>query len=706
MIDLAATAESLKPMFWPRSAAVLGASDNPNKIGGIPVRFFKEYGFEGEFYPINPTRETVQDLTAYPSLAAVDGPVDMAIMAVPASIALEAAEDCAAKGVKALVVLTAGFAEMDEDGRGAQERLAEIGRESGMRIVGPNCLGYFNPKNGVYGTFSTSFSHGLPKTGNVGMVSQSGAFGSHCFVLGREKGLGFSYWVTTGNECDVDVADCIAFMAQDDETEVIAAYMEGCKNGEKLEQALSMAFEAGKPVVIQKVGRSDVGTAAAASHTASLTGSDQVYDAVFERYNAFRCRTVDELIDIAYACSAGVYPTRGKVCIATVSGGAGVMMADAASEVGLDVAPLSEKSQKKLKALTPFAAVRNPVDFTAQVYNDMSLITKNYEIILGDEDYDAIVGFFTFLPFSDYLSDEILKAMKPVRERFPDRLIIQSVFGPKKNIERFEDDGYLVISEPYRALEVVAALVAIGQGFEGGLPKVGDLPAPPRLEPGHYNEVEAKRVLAEAGIPAAQERLAVSPEDAAAAAQEIGCPVAMKIVSADILHKSDIGAVALGVASPEAAGSTYEEIMARATAAHPDATIDGVLVGRMVEGGVETIVGVQSDPVFGPVVMFGLGGVFTEVLGDVTFRRAPFGEDEARAMIERVKGYPLLAGARGTEPADVAALAKAIARLSVFAEANRDVIESIDVNPLLVQPAGQGVVALDGLIVTKDAAAK
>ena len=239
MIDLAATAESLKPLFWPRSAAVLGASNNPNKIGGIPVRFFKEYGFEGEFYPINPTRETVQDLTAYPSLAAVEGPVDMAIMAVPARIALEAAEDCAAKGVKALVVLTAGFAEMDEGGRGAQERLAEIGRESGMRILGPNCLGYFNPKNGVYGTFSTSFSHGLPKSGNVGMVSQSGAFGSHCFVLGREKGLGFSYWVTTGNECDVDVADCIAFMAQDDETKVIAAYMEGCKNGEKLEPCLS-----------------------------------------------------------------------------------------------------------------------------------------------------------------------------------------------------------------------------------------------------------------------------------------------------------------------------------------------------------------------------------------------------------------------------------------------------------------------------------
>jgi acyl-CoA synthetase (NDP forming) len=414
-------------------------------------------------------------------------------------------------------------------------------------------------------------------------------------------------------------------MAQDDETKVIAVYLEGCRNGKRLEQALSMAYEAGKPVVIQKVGCSEVGTAAAALHTASVTGSDQVYDAVFDRYNVFRCRTVDELIDIVYACSAGVYPTHGKVCIVTISGGAGVMMADAASAAGLDVAPLSEKSQRKLKALTPFAAVRNPVDFTAQVYNDMSLITKNYETILGDESYDAIVGFFMFLPYSDYLCGEILKALKPVRDRFPDRLIVQSIFGPKRNIARFEDEGYLVIAEPCRALEVVAALVKIGQGFARGLPRVDDLSAP-TLQHGVYNEIEAKQVLAEAGIPVEQKRL--------------------------------------------------------------------------VEGGVETILGVQNDPVFGPVVRFGLGGALTDVLG-VTFRRAPFGEDEARQMIETVEGFPLLAGASGTEPADVVALAKTIARLSVFAEVNREVIESIEVNPLLAQPAGQGVVALDALIVTK-----
>jgi len=626
MTDLADTAESLRPLFWPGSVAVLGASGNPNKIGGIPVRSLKQNGYRGDLYPINPTRETVQELTAYPSLAAVDGPVDVAIMAVPASIALAAAEDCAAKGVKALVVLTAGFAEVDEQGHEAQSQLAEIGRSSGMRIVGPNCLGYFNPKNGCYGTFSTAIAHGLPKVGHVGMVSQSGAFGAHCFVLGREKGLGFSYWITTGNECDVDVADCIAFMAQDPQTKVIAVYLEGCRNGDKLEQALSLAHEAGKPVVIQKVGASEVGSMAAAAHTASVTGSDHVYEAVFDRYNVHRCRTVDELIDVAYACSAGVYPTRGKVCIVTISGGAGVMMADAASELGLDVAPLSEKSQQQLKALTPFAAVRNPVDFTAQVYNDMSLITKNYETILGDEDYDAIVGFFMFLPYSDYLSDEILKALKPVRERFPDRLIIQSIFGPKKNIERFEADGYLVIAEPCRALEVVAALYKIGQGFARGLTQLNDLPAAPRLEPGVSKDIDARQLLTEAGIPIVE----VQP------------------------------------AGPNNA--------------------------------VEIHLSVQGDAVFGPVVQIGLG----DALGDVIFGRAPLGESDARKMIEGANWYPLLTGEIASAAADVESLTATISRLSVFAETNRNVVESVKVGPLFVLPEGQGVVALDASIVTKD----
>ena len=701
MSDLLKSAETLNAMFWPRACAVLGASDNPSKIGGIPVRFFKEYGYEGKFYPVNPTRDTVQGLSTIPTIEDADGPVDMAIMAVPESLALETAEACARKGVKAIVTLTSGFAEAGEQGAANQERLRDIAKEAGMRIVGPNCLGYFNPKNGVYGTFSTSFTHGMPKVGNVGMVSQSGAFGSHCFVLAREKGIGFSYWVTTGNEVDVDVAECIAFMSQDPGTDVICAYIEGCKDGARLEEALRLAYESRKPVLIQKVGRSEVGTAAAASHTASLTGADQVYDAVFERYNAFRCRTVDELIDITHAASNGVLPKGRNVAVGSISGGAAVMMADAASEAGLEMEPLSDESQKRLKELIPFAGTRNPVDFTAMVYNDLSLITKNFDVILSEGKYDAIVGFFAFLAYSEGLSESIIEKLKPVREKFPDALIIMSVTGPKHVLDKFEEAGFPCISEPYRALEVVSALATIEEGFQKGLPDVSDLPDAPTLEAGKYNEMEAKAILAEAGVPSAQEKLTHSADDAAAAASEIGYPVVMKIVSPDILHKTEIGGVALGLADDGAVKSAYNEIMERAKAAYPDAKIDGIMVGQMISDGTEMILGVQSDPVFGPVVMAGLGGIFTEVLKDVTFKRAPFGKREALEMIDRLKGAAVLRGARGSAKADVDAVAEAIARLSVFAAKNADALDSIDVNPLLVLPEGKGAVALDGLIATK-----
>ena len=647
MSELLKSAETLNAMFWPRACAVLGASDNPSKIGGIPVRYFKKFGYQGNFYPINPTRETVQGLPAIPSIEDVEEPVDMAIMAVPASLALETAEACARKGVKALVVLTAGFAEVGDDGVANQACLREIGQQAGMRIIGPNCLGYFNPRNSVYASFSTSFSHGMPRQGNVGMVSQSGAFGSHCFVLGREKGMGFSYWVTTGNEVDVDVAECIAFMAQDDETKVICAYLEGCKDGARLEEALGLAFDARKPVLIQKVGSSAVGTLAAASHTASLTGSDHVYDAVFERYNAYRCRTVDELIDITHVASKGVLPKGRKVAIGSMSGGAAVMMADAADDAGLELEPLSAEGQATLKHLLPYSAVRNPVDFTAQIYNDLSLITKNFDVILGEDKYDAVVGFFSFLGFSETLSQAIVERLQPIRAKYANELIILSITGPKEILEKFEAAGFPCITEPYRALEVVAALATIEQGFQKGLPSTDGLPDAPTLTAGTYSEMDAKAMLAEAGIPCTHKLLMYGVKQ--------------------------------------------------------DAKIDRNMVEYMIAGGTELILGAQIDPIFGAVVMVGFGGVFAEVMGDVAFKRAPFGKQDALGMIDQLKGAAVLKGGFGSARADISALAEAIARLSVFAHKNADILETIDINPFLVLGDGAGAVALGASIATKKA---
>jgi acyl-CoA synthetase (NDP forming) len=703
MTDIIASARTLRPMLEPRAVAVLGASDDPTKIGGVPLRYLREY-FAGPVYAVNPTRDTVQGMPSYKSLSAIEGPVDMAIMAVPAKLAIEAAEAAAKKGVKALCTFTAGFSEVGEDGRRMQRRLADIARESGMRILGPNCLGYFNARTNLYATFSTSITHGRPRVGNVALISQSGAFGSHCFVLGRERGLGFSGCVTTGNEVDITVAECLAYFAMDDETEVLACYMEGCKDGRQFMDALALAQERGKPVVIQKVGRSAVGTEAAASHTASLTGADKVYDAVFERFNAYRADTTSELIDIAYMLSGmrrfGKLPTGNKIAIATVSGGAGVMMADAAEEAGLDVAPLPEKTQAYLKELVPFAGTRNPVDFTAQVYNDFNVVTKNFDAIYREGGYDAVIGFFTALLYSETMSKKVLDSLLPVRKAFPDRVFALSMIGPLETRRKFEQEGFLMLEDPSIAMRTIAATLKIGRGMARGPRTAPTTEGAPRIERRSYNEIDAKALLAKAGIRAAPERLAKSAEDAVRAAAEIGYPVVMKIVSPDILHKSEAGGVKLGLADADGVHTAYDAILSSCKRACPTAKIDGVLVGKMVSGGVEAILGVQRDPVFGPVVMFGLGGIFTEIMKDVTFRLAPFDADEAMEMIRAIKGFPLLDGARGRQKCDQAALAEAISKLSIFAAANRDVVASIDINPVVVLPEGEGVAALDAVILT------
>ncbi len=574
MTDILASAKTLKALLEPRAVAVLGASDDANKIGGIPLRYLRDYGYPGKVYAVNPTHATVQGMPAYKSVMDIEGPIDMAIMAVPARIAVETAEAAAAKGVKTLCTFTAGFSEAGEEGRRMQQRLADIARESGMRILGPNCLGHFNTRNKLYATFTTSITHGEPQVGSVGLVSQSGAFGSHCFVLGRERGLGFSCCITTGNEVDITVAECLAYLAMDDHTDVLAVYMEGCKNGEQFMAALALAQERGKPVVIQKVGRSEVGSAAAASHTASLTGADKVYDAVFERYNAYRADTTSELIDIAYMLSGmrrvGKIPTGNKVAIATVSGGAGVMMADAAEEAGLDLAPLPEKTQAYLKKLVPFAGTRNPVDFTAQVYNDFNVVTKNFDAIFREGGYDAVIGFFTALLYSESMSQKVLNSLLPVRKDFPDRVFALSMIGPLARRRQFEEAGFLMLEDPSIAMNTIAATLKIGRGMAQGPRKIPAADDAPCLQRRAYNEIEAKALLAKAGVPAAPERLATSADGAVKAAAEIGYPVVMKIVSPDIVHKSDAGGVKLNLGDADAVRSAYDAILSSCTAAHPE----------------------------------------------------------------------------------------------------------------------------------------
>jgi acyl-CoA synthetase (NDP forming) len=691
----------LTPLLAPASVAIFGASNDPSRISGRSLRYYREAGYQGGLYPINPTRDTVQGLRAYPDIAAVPGSVECAIVAVPANLAIEAMEACVAKGVKAVVMFTAGFAEIGPEGRVMQDRIIEIAESGGIRLCGPNCLGLFNMRLGHTPTFSSFLEEGPTPAGPLGMVTQSGAFGTHLLALTARRGIQVGVWLSTGNEADVAVADGISFMADDPETTAIACYVEAIKDGVAFAEAVGRARANGKPVILMKVGGSTIGAAAAASHTASLAGSDAVYDAALRQLGVERAKTPEDLVNIAYACTRGRLPSSRRLAVVTMSGGAGVLMADAAEEEGLELTPLAEDSQKEVLSWVPFAAPRNPVDVTAQALNDPTILDKGFDLLLGKENFPAMVGFFTTWASSPQMAEPLFQAVSGAAARYPDRYFALSAIATPEMQRRYEAAGVGLFEDPWRAVQSIAAAMRCAERLR--TPPLPVPPIPQNLPPlprGAIAEHAAKQILAAAGVPVLHEVLATSAAEAAEAAATVGEHLVLKIVSPQITHKTEVGGVMLDVPAGEA-GAAYDRLVARVEARTTGATIEGVLMSPMVRGGVEMILGVQNDAVFGPVVMLGLGGIFVEVLKDVTFRIAPFGLEEAHRMIGELRGAAMLHGARGQPPCDLDALATALSKLSLFAAAKRAEFTSIDVNPLLVRAKGEGAAALDALIVTQ-----
>ncbi|MBO0737560.1 MAG: acetate--CoA ligase family protein, partial [Alphaproteobacteria bacterium] len=627
------------------------------------------------------------------------GPVEFALIAVPASLATAALEASIAKGVRAVVMFTAGFAETGEEGRLAQQRLADIAQRGGVRFCGPNCLGLFNLRAGHTPTFGSYLEEGPQRPGPLGMVTQSGAFGTHLLALAKRRGIRTGVWISTGNEADIQVADGISFLAEDPQTQAIACYMEAIKDRDRFVDAVTRARSNGKPVIAMKVGGSAVGAAAAASHTASLAGSDAIYDAVFRQLGVERAVTPEDLIEIAYACTRGRLPRSRRLAVMTVSGGAGVLMADAAEREGVELTPLSAEAQAEVLGWVPFAAARNPIDLTAQPMNEPALIDKGFDLLLGREGFPAIAAFFLLWASSPKMGEILFRSVSQAAARYPDCYFALSVIAGDEVRRRYEEAGIAIFEDPWRAVEAVAAAMRCAERL-AERPELAPHPLQglPPLPKRRLGENEAKRILADAGIPAIEEHLATTGAEAAAAGGSLSDRLVLKILSPDILHKTQTGGVSLDVPATQAAAA-YDELMARVRTRAPQARIEGVLVSPMLREGVETIIGVQDDPVFGPVVMFGLGGVFVEVMRDVTFRMAPFGTAEARRMIGEIRGAALLEGSLGKPTADIEALAQALSHLSRFAAAQRGQFTSIEINPLLVRPRGGGVVALDALIV-------
>ncbi|WCP15989.1 Trans-feruloyl-CoA synthase FCS1 (plasmid) [Sphingobium sp. AntQ-1] len=649
--------------------------------------------------PVNRTRQQVQGLPCYSSVDALPDAPDTALIAVPAADVVEIVEALGKRGCGTATLFSSGFAEAGETGRLEQARLLETAKRYGMRLLGLNTLGVFNVENSYYGTFSSSLDGGFPLPGNIGLASQSGAFGAHIATLARDRHLGASVLITTGNEADITVGEAIGWMAQSSTIDVICAYLEGINEPETLLAALDAARAAGKPVLVMKAGRSLVGSLAAASHTASLTGDAAIADVMLRSHGAILVRDSEQMLDFAYAAHQKIYPIDKGLGFVTISGGAGIVASDEAERLGMPMPPMPEDAQTELKTRMPISSPINPLDCTAQALNDPTLLTTFMRAALERGGYGSVICFVTYVLGNRELARIILKEMAPLRAAYPDRLIAFCATTPADVQRQFEDAGFLMFQEPNRAVRSLHAMGQIGSEIDAPQAQalaLGDscveLPAE---SPDEYN---AKLLLTAEGVMAAPEKRAATEDEAAVAAKELGFPVVLKVLSADIVHKSDIGGVRLNLNDEAEVRLAYRDISATVQKRVPGTKINGILVARQISGGIECFMGIKQDPGFGPMAVFGLGGIFVEILNDVVIRACPFDEDAARDMIGSIKACSILTGARGRPPADVGALASMLSRLSIFAAKAGPRLSSIDLNPVVVQPGSGGAFALDAVI--------
>ncbi len=693
------TSSSLDALFHPRSVALVGASSDPERIGGRPLRFMLEAGFAAPIYPVNRSGALIQGLQSYQKVSDIPFPVDQAIICVPVAGVEEAVRDAIAKGVKAIQVMTAGFAEIDAAGRALQDRIVGLCRAAGVRMLGPNSLGLLNVPARFFSTFSTFLNGAQPQPGSISLATQSGAFGSAAYGLATLRGLGFSKIIATGNEADVDVAESIDYLADDPDTRIICAAVESCRDGNRLRRALLKAARAGKPVLIMKVGRTELGAAAASTHTGSLAGNDKVYDTVFRECGALRPESIEEMLDIAYLYTvSGVLPANDELGVFTGSGGIGVLMADEAGAQGMELPPLPAPAREATLALLPFAVAANPLDMTAQVTSVASGTARTLAVMLEHTRYGAVLGYLAHVGLSPERFASTQQEIAALAAQHRERLTILVMLALPQVRSALEKQGVAVFEDPTRAVRAVAGLAKIRQRWQAlyQLPGSAQPAAPALALDDVHTESGAKRALSAAGLPVPPEYLCSTPAQAAAAAAEVGFPVVAKIVSPDIAHKTEVGGVLLNLQDAAAVERAFGTLMDRARTARPDARLEGVLIAPMLRGGVEVILGLHRDPTFGQMVMYGSGGTAVELFQDVALASAPLTADRAQALVDAVRSSQLLRGWRGGPQYDEAALVQALCRLSEFAMQHADSIQSVDINPLMVRT--QGAMCLDAVI--------
>lgn len=699
----------LESFFNPSSIAIIGASRDGTKIPGLLLAFLRKNQFSGAIYPVNPNYPDINGLQCYPSLDAIVQPVDLVIVIIPARVVLGALEDCARLGVKHAIIISSGFAEEGGDSIAMQDAIAALAARTGMRISGPNAEGYYNQIAGIAATFSPTVDvkpdqpRLVASKKRIGIVAQSGGIGFAIYNRAKALGIALSTVISTGNESDLGAGEFLDYLVQDPATDVILLFIEGIRDVDRFLVAARRAAEIGKPVIVTKVGRSGAGERAAASHTASMAGWTAAYDAVFARYGFIVSNDLDEAVTIAAVLTTSPLPKGERVAVVTVSGGAGIWAADAVSAQGLQVPELSDAVQATIRSLIPsYGSPRNPIDITAQAVHSGGL-QKTIELLDKSDEVDAILVVIslsseTRIPFKT-------PELKPVIAAQSKPILFWSYTLPS-NFARtgLAESGVVVLSGLTHVSVAMRRLVdhARFEPFEA-IAKVMQVPSDlaRHLTTPTLSEHDSKKLLQAAGVALPHEILVADRTALDAALGNVDFPLVMKIQSRDIPHKSEVGGVKLDITTIEEAAATYDALIENAQKHRPQAALQGVLVSQMAKTGVEIIVGTLLDDTFGPMVMVGLGGVTAELFKDVVYRPAPVSAHEAAMMLHGLKSAPLLNGFRGAASADVAAAAALIAKVSQLAAQLKGEVAEIELNPVLVHPAGEGVTIVDALVVLK-----
>jgi acetate---CoA ligase (ADP-forming) len=687
----------LEKMFNPESVAVIGASHVKGKVGRAVLDNLLN-GYEGRIYPINPNSPDIDGLKCYRSVLEVPGPIDLAVIVIPSKLVPQSVRECGEKGIGYLVIISAGFKEVGVEGARLENEIKEIARTYHMRIVGPNCLGILN----THTKCNASFAKKMPPAGNISIITQSGALGTAILDWSDATGVGFDSFVSLGNKSDLNEIDFMEAWKNDPNTGVILAYLEGITDGRRFID-VARAVTKNKPVVVVKSGRTSAGARAVSSHTGSLAGSDAAYDAAFMQSGVIRAETMYEFFDMAGGFSGQPVPAGDHIAIVTNAGGPGILATDSCERYGLRMATLSKETIDTLKTTLPAAAsFYNPVD----VLGDASAQLYRFALdtVIKDDGVDGILVLATPQAMTDpvaiagVIAEVKKRTGKPVLPCFIGGLVMG------EGVQVLKEQGIYNFDDPARAAYTMVTMTryhrirqrtyAEPKRFDVDKDKVRNIIDSARNMGITVLGLEALPVLEAYGIPTLKYRISTSVNDALKAAKEIGYPIVMKIVSPDIIHKSDVGGVKVGIAGDEELENAYNRMMKDVTLAAPQCRIGGVLIQQMATGGKEVILGMNKDPQFGPLIMFGLGGIYVEVLKDVQFRIAPLTEPDANGMIYGIKTYQMLQGTRGEKPSDIEKLVELLQRLSQLVTDFPDILE-MDINPVKVYEKGRGCLALD-----------